>query len=148
MPLTCLIAAHDPWFIQLLRIYSEESGFRVVQVYEGQDVLPMIQLENPAAILMQADLPGKLRGSEVLRSIKSNPATCHIPVFLFAWLGHGAEDWSSGSLEGATAYLQEPVTYEVFQDALKKAGILSSAHKLEENPTGCDANRRGLSADQ
>ena len=44
---TCLIAAHDPWFIQLLRVYSEESGFRVVQAYEGQDVLPVIHQNLP-----------------------------------------------------------------------------------------------------
>ena len=124
MPSTCLIAAHDPWFIQLLRIYSEESGFRVVQVYEGQEVLPMVLQENPVAVFLQADLPGQLKGWEVLRSLKADHLTNNIPVLVFSWLGHGAsEDPLVGPLDGAAAHLQEPVTYEIFQDALHKAGV-------------------------
>jgi CheY-like chemotaxis protein len=126
MSLACLIAAHDPWFIQLLRIYSEESGFHVAQVYEGQDVLPMIYQEKPAAIFLQADLPGKIKGWEVLRSLKADPLACQIPVFVFSWSGHGASEAITDPLkEGAAAHLQEPVTYEIFQDALRKAGVVS-----------------------
>lgn len=122
MALTCLIAAHDPWFIQLLRIYSEESGFRVVQVYEGQDVLPMVHQEHPAAVIMQADLPGKLKGWEVLRSLQEDPQLHDIPVLVFSWQGHnsdGGTEW----MDSAAAHLQEPVTFEGFQDALQKAGV-------------------------
>ena len=128
MPLTCLIAAHDPWFIQLLRIYSEESGFRVVQVYEGQEVLPVIDQEKPAVIFLQADLPGKVKGLEVLRSIKAHPLARHIPVLVCSWLAQPvptvlAADSPETISEGASAYLQEPVTYEIFQEALRKVGI-------------------------
>ncbi len=124
MPLTCLIAAHDPWFIQLLRIYSEESGFRVAQVYEGQDVLPMIYKEKPVAIFLQLDLPGKIKGWEVLRFVKADPVGCQIPVLVFSWASQGAADESTTALiDGAAAHLQEPVTYEIFQDALYKAGV-------------------------
>jgi CheY-like chemotaxis protein len=125
MPQTCLIAAHDPWFIQLLRIYSEESSFFVVQVYEGQDVLPMALQVHPAAVIMQADLPGKLKGREVLRALHADPQVQHVPVLVFSWQGHSADsdvkvDWLK---EGAAAHLQEPVTFESFQDALHKAGV-------------------------
>ena len=124
MPQTCLIAAHDPWFIQLLRIYCEESGFHVVQVYEGQDVLPMVLEEAPVAVMMQADLPGKLKGREVLRQLKADSQSQLLPVLVFSWQGHGIDgsapdDW----LGEAAAYLQEPVTFESFQDALQKAGV-------------------------
>jgi DNA-binding NtrC family response regulator len=137
MPLTCLIAAHDPWFIQLLRIYCEESGFRIVQVYEGQEVLPMIYQEKPVAVFMQADLPGKIKGGDVLRLIKSDRFAFQVPVLVFSWGGHAgigepAVEWP----EGAAAYLQEPVTFDVFQDALRKAGIgfASGSSLLEPTP--------------
>ena len=122
MPETCLIAAHDPWFIQLLRIYCEECGFRVAQAYESQDVLPMTLQEQPAVIFLQADLPGRLQASEVLPLLHANPMLCNVPVLLFSWnampnAGAGAPTDSSAT------HLQEPVTFQVFQDALRQAGV-------------------------
>ncbi len=118
MPRTCLIAAHDPWLLQLLRIYSEESGFRVVQAYEGQDVLPLIEKEAPAAILLQIDLPGQIKGIELLDVLHTNPLVNHIPVLAFSWQSEAATE-----MENAAAFLQEPVTYEAFVDVLCKLGI-------------------------
>ncbi|HCE17586.1 MAG TPA: hypothetical protein DEQ80_06980 [Anaerolinea thermolimosa] len=120
MPHTCLIAAHDPWFIQLLRIFSEESGVRVVQAFEGQDVLPLALQEKPAIVFLQIDLPGQVMGQEVLKLLKRNSATAQIPVFAFSWRAQERLDEIIGDLTG---YLQEPITYEAFVDALAKAGV-------------------------
>ena len=120
MPQTCLIAAHDPWFIQLLRIYTEESGFRVVQAHESQDVLPLILLERPVAVLLQGDLPGQVKGWDLLKTLRRNPAIEGIPILLFSWQNN---DSLADLTDGAAAYLQEPVTYEAFLDALRKVGI-------------------------
>jgi len=117
---TCLIAAHDPWFIQLLRVYSEESGFRVVQAYEGQDVLPVIHQESPQVILLQADLPGRVRAAEVLKSVHNDPRAMVIPLLVFSWEGHESLSAEQGTV---TAHLTEPVTYDTFVDALNQAGI-------------------------
>lgn len=119
MPRTCLIAAYDPWLLQLLRVFTEESGFRVVQVHEAQDVLPMVEQENPAAILLQIDLPGRIKGGELLQVLNQNPLLKHIPVLAFSWQNEGAGDLANS----VAAYLQEPVTYDAFVDALHKAGI-------------------------
>lgn len=116
---TCLLAAHDPWFIQLLRIYSEESGFRVVQAFEGQDVIPVVYEQHPAVILLQIDLPGQIKGQEILQSLKKDELARQIPILVFSWQG-AAED----ELDGVVTQLQEPVTYEAFVDALKKARVL------------------------
>lgn len=118
MPQTCLIAAHDPWFIQLLRVYTEETGLRVAQVFEGQEIIPTIRIENPVVILLQMDLPGQIKSVEVVNTIKKDPMMAHIPVLAFSW--HGTVE---GLAEGAVTCLQEPVTYEAFVDALKKIGV-------------------------
>ncbi len=115
---TCLIAAHDPWFIQLLRIYTEETGLRVIQVFEGQDIIPTIHREHPVVILLQMDLPGQVKSLEVLESLKKDSSTCHIPVLVFSWQGT-----IEGLVEGTATHLQEPVTYDAFVDALNKVGI-------------------------
>jgi CheY-like chemotaxis protein len=119
MPRTCLIAAYDPWLLQLLRVFTEESGFRVVQVHEAKDVLPMIEQEAPAAILLQVDLPGRMKDGELLDVLNQNPLVNHIPVLAFSWQN---EDF--GELPGnVAAYLQEPVTYDAFVAALHKVGV-------------------------
>lgn len=120
MPHTCLIAAHDPWFIQLLRIFSEESGIRVVQAFEGQDVLPLALQEKPEIVFLQIDLPGQVMGQEVLKLLKRNSATARIPVFAFSWRAQERLDEVIGDITG---FLQEPITYEAFVDALAKAGM-------------------------
>lgn len=117
---TCLIAAHDPWLIQLLRAYSEESGFRVVQAFEGQDVHPITVKEKPAAIFLQVDIPGHLVGHDVVRQLRRDSVTSKIPLFAFSWL---IQEQPADLMNDVTAYLHEPITYSAFQDALNKAGV-------------------------
>lgn len=127
MPPTVLIAAHDPWFLQLLRMYTEESGFRTVQVYEGQDVLPMVRRENPQAVLLQVDLPGHVKGWDVLKALRNEKGICMIPVLLFTW--HDLT-LPQDLLEGVAAYLQEPIAYETFVDTLVNIGL----NPVRQNP--------------
>jgi CheY-like chemotaxis protein len=115
---TCLIAAHDPWFIQLLRIFAEESGFQVVQAYEGQEILPILQQEKPEVVLLQMDLPGTVKSSEVMIKIRTDPAIRSTPILVFSWQGD-----NFGEIEGASARLIEPVTYESFLEALQMVGV-------------------------
>ena len=117
---TCLIAAHEPWIIQLLRIYSEESGFQVMQAFEGQDVLTAVQKEPPVVILLEYDLPGQIKGEEVLRRLKEGDASHAIPILVLSWQDQGMV---KDSFEDSVAYLQEPVTYESFVAALTQVGI-------------------------
>jgi DNA-binding response OmpR family regulator len=118
MPKTCLIAAHDPWFIQLLKIYSEEFGFRVVQAFDAQEVISKATHEQPSVILLQLDLPGAVKGQDMLKMMRIDAKLKHIPVFVFTWQGSQEE-----LIEGATMHLMEPITYEGFVTALQSAGL-------------------------
>jgi DNA-binding response OmpR family regulator len=119
MPRACLIAAHDPWLIQLLRAYAEEYGFWVVQAYETQEVLPMAQKKRFSAILLQGDLPGQITGGELLQILYQSPVTHLIPVLVIDWRTESLKDQAVGG----PAFLEEPVTYAEFVEALQKAGI-------------------------
>jgi DNA-binding response OmpR family regulator len=121
----CLIAAHDPWFIQLLRIYSEECDFKVVQAFEGQDVIPVVHEHRPSVILLQIDLPGQIKGKEILQTLQADELASPIPVIVFSWQGSSEEEFA-----GVENQLQEPVTYETFVEALEKAGVLPLKGRL------------------
>ena len=78
----CLLAAHDPWLIQLFRIYAEEGGFTVVQAFESQDVLPLALSRKPEFILLQMDLAGTLKGLELLDAIRAHPMLARVVLLL------------------------------------------------------------------
>jgi DNA-binding NtrC family response regulator len=120
MSKSCLIAAHDPWLIQLLRVFAHGSGFDVIQAFEGQEVLPLAREAHPVVILLQMDLAGQLRGWQVPHELKTTPDMHKIPVLAFSWAGQNLDD----NFEDDTiTFIQEPVTYESFVNALNKLGI-------------------------
>ena len=47
MARTCLIAEHDPWEIQLLKLYAERLGFGIAQSFETQAVVPLARQAHP-----------------------------------------------------------------------------------------------------
>jgi DNA-binding response OmpR family regulator len=120
MSKSCLIAAHDPWLIQLLRVFAHGSGFDVIQAFEGQEVLPLAREAHPVVILLQMDLAGQLRGWQVPRELKATPDTHNIPILAFSWTG---QDLNDDIEDDYVTSLQEPVTYESFTNALNKLGI-------------------------
>jgi hypothetical protein len=67
------------------------------------------------------DLAGQLRGWDVPRELKTTPDTQKIPILVFSWSGQGlTEDPGNDTV----TYIQEPVTYESFVNALSKLGII------------------------
>jgi len=117
-----LIAAHDPWLIQLLRVFTHGSGFDVIQAFEGQEVLPIARQTLPIVILLQMDLAGQRRGWEVAQELKAAPDTQKIPILAFSWTGQNPSEFS---VDDTVTFIQEPVTYESFINALNKLGITS-----------------------
>lgn len=117
---TCIIAEHDPWDIRLFRVYVERAGFRVVQAYESQDVLPVAHRERPAVILLESELPGRLDPQAVLTGLKQDPSTHHVPVVILSWADTVA---AREMIPGAASYLRKPATYEAFLAALTEAGV-------------------------
>jgi DNA-binding response OmpR family regulator len=116
-------------------MYTEESGFRAVQVHEGQDVLPMIRREEPLAVLLQVDLPGYVKGWDVLKALRNEKEVCSIPVLLFSW--HD-QVLPAEALEGVAAHLQEPIAFETFVGTLKKIGLKPTRQNPAHNPAGRD----------
>lgn len=117
---TCLIAAYDPWVIQLLRVFTEESGFGVVQAFEGKEVLPLVRQVKPRVILLEAELPGNPRGRDLLHSLKVDPITQDVPVLIFSWQNQATD---KPQVQDSHIYLREPVSYDDFVGALQKVGV-------------------------
>jgi CheY-like chemotaxis protein len=115
----CLIAEDSAPVIYLLRTFAEMSGFQTLIASVGERALEIAQHRQVAVVLLNLMLPGKVRGWDVLRHLKSDPATCHIPVVVF----QADEAAPCAPAEGADALLQLPVLYEGFVGTLARSGV-------------------------
>jgi len=120
MSLLCLIGEDSPPVTHHLKSYAEMCGFEVVHVTEGESVLDVARRMQLVLILLNAELPGRLRGWEVLRLLKTDDVTCRIPVVTYCV---GDEDGLRHQAEGADAWFRMPVLYGGFRRILAKAGV-------------------------
>jgi CheY-like chemotaxis protein len=77
--------------------------------------------EPPRLILLDLKLP-RVNGLEVLREIKSDPRTTHIPVVV---LTSSAEekDLIEGYHLGVNSYIQKPVDFDRFRETIRQVGL-------------------------
>jgi two-component system, response regulator len=75
----------------------------------------------PKLILLDLKLP-KIDGLQVLRRIKSNPATQIIPVVVLT-SSKEDEDMVNSYRLGVNSYLQKPVNFEQFRKMIKQLGL-------------------------
>jgi DNA-binding response OmpR family regulator len=117
----CVIGEVDPFIARLLRRFAEKSGLRTKRAQTGEAVLQLVEREKPRVIILDPELPGRLRGWEVYRQIKENSEMSGIPLVICTWL-EGRETWI---LIGRQAVvLQKPdLHYDGFAAALAATGF-------------------------
>lgn len=120
-PTTCLIAAHDPWTIQLLRIFIKETGIKIIQAFEGPEAFQIAKTNQLDLIILEYNLPGELRGWDVLASLQTNSLTHNIPVVVLSWQGYGVSHMDYD--KDIITFLQDPVSYDEFTQSIRKMGV-------------------------
>jgi CheY-like chemotaxis protein len=90
----------------LNRMYQEKlehDGYTVKTAGNGEDALTLIKKEKPDIVLLDIMMP-IMNGLEVLKRLKANPKTKHIPVLMLSNLAGGIEPEEAMAL-GADAYM-------------------------------------------
>ena len=118
----CIVAESNPFIIQLFQRFAEKSGLDILSVPVGQDVLELARQKKPAVIVIDPELPGKVRGWEVIRLLREDDQTCHIPVIACTWMDDASLQEMTGEVIGR---LQKPeIHFKDFVNALKVSGVL------------------------
>ena len=93
---------------RILKIAQERmlarAGYSVIYAGDGEEALRLAMPEQPDLILLDMMLP-KLSGREVLRRLKSDPATAHIPVIVVTSLSQKNEEKLKEA--GAAAFFEK-----------------------------------------
>ena|SRR5438105_11317527 len=77
--------------------------------------------DRPKVILLDLKLP-KVDGLHVLKAIRANESTRTIPVVILT-SSKEQRDLAEGYESGASAFIQKPVDFAQFQNAIKEIGL-------------------------
>ena len=110
-----LIIEDDKEFAKVLRDLARERGFKCLVAEDGESGLHFADYYRPSAAIVDLGLPG-IDGMEVIRRLKSNPDTRHIPVHIIS----GRERSSSAMGMGAIGFLTKPVAQDQLLGAFER----------------------------
>jgi CheY-like chemotaxis protein len=118
---------------ELTRLAFEESNIanRLVVVRDGADALEFVFAtgawadrspdDDPCMVLLDLKLP-KIGGLEVLRRLREDERTRHIPVIILT-SSVEEQDLVTGYDLGCNSYIRKPVDFEQFNEAVKILGL-------------------------
>ena len=98
-----LVVDDDPKILQLVRMYLEREGFRVITAADGLAAISAIRERTPRLVVLDLMLP-TIDGFEVLRAAR---AESNVAVLMLSARG-GTADRISGIASGADDYLPKP----------------------------------------
>ncbi len=128
-----LLVEDNPDDEELTRIAFEECHLanELVVVRDGQEALDYLFVTGkyadremndlPQVVLLDLKLP-KVDGLEVLQRIRSDERTKQLPVVILTSSRHEQDLIDSYSL-GASSYIQKPVDYLQFVEAVRQLGL-------------------------
>jgi putative two-component system response regulator len=116
-----LIVDDEPMTVEMLQSFLEINGYEAVGVYNGEDGLVMVQIENPAVLILDLMLPD-IEGYDICKRIRTAPefaAYANLPILIIS--ARVEEASKRRAMEaGANGYLTKPVKFNVMLEELKR----------------------------
>jgi signal transduction histidine kinase/CheY-like chemotaxis protein len=113
---TVLVVEDDQHSAELLTVYLEGAGYRVVVARDGVEGLEQARRLRPRAVVLDILLP-RVDGWDLLARLKADPATADAPVVVVSML----DERGKGLALGAVEYLVKPVGRDELLEALGRA---------------------------
>jgi DNA-binding response OmpR family regulator len=108
----------DPEISGILQMRLRQHRIGVIRAFSGMQGCWLALQSQPQAIITDLAMP-QGTGDYVLRTLKENPRTAHIPVIIFT--GRGDEALHRRMQDaGAAAVLSKPVSFQQIQNVLSR----------------------------
>lgn len=117
----------DGRICETIRLMLESfSDFSVLSASSGADGVALVRKIMPDMVILDINMPG-MDGLEVLKKVKEDPATSHIPVIMLtARRDEASMDTASHSY--ADAYLLKPCSVK---ELFSKISLIMSCRKMD-----------------
>lgn len=112
------------------------SAYKVTAVGSGEEALKELGERVPDLIFTDIRMGG-IDGLELLRRVKSNMSTQHVPVILCS-SANGTDERTKGWKRGADGYLAKPFTIDELEGMV--SGLLETRNKLKGKFSGGHEN--------
>lgn len=137
-----LIIDDDEAISSIYQTTFQKAGFEVVAAYDGQSGVEKAKAEHPNLILLDQVMPD-IKGTDVLKILRSDPGTQSIPVALLSNFGQAEivkDAISQGAIDYILKYQIEPQDLvgkvkRILQEVQASAGSPSNAGTSTNNPT-------------
>jgi signal transduction histidine kinase/CheY-like chemotaxis protein len=141
---TVLVIDDDPTARELMARGLSKENFKVVTAVNGEDGLKIAREQKPDIITLDVLMPG-MDGWAVLRSLKTDPETCEIPVVMITMM----DDKEMGQTLGAADFLPKPIDRDRLIATLKKyrTGSKTPVLIVEDDDSIREMMRRSLELD-
>jgi len=103
---TILLADDEPQLRKLVRTTLDDPAYRILEASNGIEALELARQALPELIVLDWMMPG-MSGVEVLRALRQNLATAHIPVIMLTAREPETDQEPGGALH-TYAYLIKP----------------------------------------
>jgi two-component system OmpR family response regulator len=107
---TVFICEDDEAVLDLLVTRLRIAGYHTVHERDGFNGFEMIRRLRPTACILDINMP-RMTGFEVLKRMRSEPLTSHIPVLMLT-ARKGPDDIKMAIKLGATDYLCKPFSQD------------------------------------
>jgi len=113
-----LVVEDEQDLLTLQSMLLSIEGYTVEGVMDGQTALDVVETMKPDLILLDIMLP-EVDGFQVCRQLKSNEATCHIPIIILT-AKKSKEDLIMGEQSGADMYITKPYKTSMVIEAIQR----------------------------
>lgn len=135
---TVLVADDDPDIVEVMALFLEREGYRILRAYDGDEAIAIIDAERPDLVLLDVRMPGT-DGYAVCQHVKSNVETAFIPVVIITNV-RGLNSKMVGVEAGADDYLNKPF------NEVELAARVRSLLRVKGLHDELEAHKRGLEA--
>jgi two-component system, cell cycle response regulator DivK len=103
--------------LKLVRDVLSFAGYEVVEARTGEQGVALAELTLPDLVLMDLQLPG-IDGTEALRRLRENPATCDVPVVAVTAFAM-KEDRERTRRAGFDGYVAKPLSVRALPEQVR-----------------------------
>ena len=124
-----LVADDDALVLRSLTFVLERAGFELRTATNGVEALAIAREEAPAVALLDVMMP-EMTGLELCRTLKNEPETAGVPVFLVTARAMVSER-ARGIAAGADAYITKPFVNKDLIEQVRTAFEISTGVRTE-----------------